>query len=160
MILKLLPDNVTYNRITLKSEGNYIESNGFYLHGKLESKIGYDLVSIINAKECPEIIKYIPEIDILDIYSDWASGIANNQIKLVPKFYYNGILDCNVIGIDESCIGYFWTVDEKELLVSAFYSKETFKGLYWCQRGLICLKSDIEACKDAEEKYNTKKVYI
>lgn len=46
----------------------------------------------------------------------------------------DGIYDVNVEGINKPCIGYFWNV-------------------YNFQRGLICYKTDIEACEDAAEKF-------
>lgn len=49
----------------------------------------------------------------------------------------DGIYDVEVEGIDHPCIGYFWNV-------------------YNFQRGLICYKTDFEACKDATDKFNKK----
>ena len=47
----------------------------------------------------------------------------------------DGIYDVEVIGIDKPCVGYFWNDSDN-------------------QRGLICYKTDFEACEYAMEKFN------
>lgn len=57
---------------------------------------------------------------------------------------FNGIVPVEIEGIPEPCVGYFWT--------TKLYGVNN----YWIQRGLVCLKSDSEGCKEAETKYKEK----
>ena len=49
----------------------------------------------------------------------------------------DGIYNVKIVDINKPCIGYFWNVNNQ-------------------QRGLICYKTDFEACKYAIEKFNEK----
>jgi hypothetical protein len=155
--LKLLPyyhDN--YNNIVkdaIKSE-NFAYNNWWYIHGILEDLLGYDKADVINAKECSEFIRKFPKVDSLRYNGKiWIGGTDN--ITFEPHLYINDIIECEVIGIDELCIGYFWTVDESPLRVTS-KSKDVFNGDYWRQGGLVCLKSDIEGCRHALRMYTEK----
>jgi hypothetical protein len=91
--------------------------SGWYLDGELEALVGYDQGLITNIEEFPEFI---------DV-----------SIKPFIKTKINGIFNVEVYGIDESCIGYFWT---------------TIEG----QRGLVELVSDEEGVKYATSRYTRK----
>lgn len=56
-------------------------------------------------------------------------------------FVEDGIYDVEVLGVSEPCIAYLWK--DKNML-----------------RGLVCLKRDIEGCKEAFEKYVTKPLIL
>lgn len=155
--LKLLPYyHKNYDSIYKEAENtdNVAYNNRWYLHGELEYRLGYDRASIINARECPEYIKLVPEVDRLKGYENIWTGKVDS-FKLIPHLYAKGIIECEVIGIEEPCIGYFWTTNELPMMIT---SKDGMKyeGTYWFQRGLICLKSDIEGCEYAFKKYNEK----
>lgn len=98
----------------------------WYLHGKLEERVGYDKAIITNCKTLG-----------ISKPSNASDGITLN------KLYFNGVADCEVEGIDEPCVGYFWVVNE-------------YDDKNWRQKGLVCLKSDKEGCHYAEEKMSEK----
>lgn len=56
-------------------------------------------------------------------------------------FIEDGIYDAEVLGVSEPCIAYLWK--DKNML-----------------RGLVCLKRDIEGCKEAFEKYVNKPLIL
>ena len=103
------------------------DNNGWwYFHGKLESDIvHYDKGWAANCKKLG-LSKY---------------SVAHKRWEM----YYNGEILIKIEGVQELCIGYFWT--------SSF-------STWWDQRGLICLLSDTEARKHAEELYLEKGSYI
>ena len=103
------------------------DNAGFwYLHGELENKIGFDKAVISNCKT-------------LGINKPYKYG----EELTINKLYLKGIYHCEVEGIKEPCVGYFWTTDE-------------VNEHSWTQRGLVCLKSDKKACEYAENKMNEK----
>ena len=53
----------------------------------------------------------------------------------------DGIYNVKVVGIDKPCIGYFWNSDNY-------------------QRGIICYKTDFEACKYAMNRFNEKAEWL
>lgn len=159
--LKLLPYyHENYDSIAKEAEetGNYVCNNWWYLHGKLEDMLHYDKASIINAKECPEYIQMVPEIEKLGSNGDIWKGKAISS-KYIPWLYLNNIVDCEVVGIEEPCVGYFWTTNSAPLEITLIDGK-TFKGVYGYQRGLICLKSDVESCEYALSKYKERSMVI
>lgn len=138
--LKLLPYyHENYDSIAREAEktGNFAYNNWWYLHGKLEDILGYDKASVINAKECPEYIRMIHGIDSL-----------SGDKTIIPELYINDIIECEVVGVEEPCIGYFWTTNK--------WAKECFDDPHWDQRGLVCLKSDIGGCEYALSRYKEK----
>ena len=61
--------------------------------------------------------------------------------------YANGEFEVEVDGINEECIGIFWTTRERLV--------KTDKGIkfkVWDQRGLVCMKTDTEAIERARRK--------
>lgn len=145
--LKLLPYyHENYDSIAKEAvkTGNFIWGSWWYLHGKLEDILGYDKASVINAKECPEYIRMIHGID----------SLSGNK-AIIPELYINDIIECEVVGVEEPCIGYFWTTNEWATTISS-ESGECFDNPHWDQRGLVCLKSDVEGCEYALKKYKEK----
>lgn len=53
----------------------------------------------------------------------------------------DGIVPVEIEGIPDPCVGYFWITEYTDI---------------WVQRGLVCLKSDLEGCEYAESKYKEK----
>ena len=58
---------------------------------------------------------------------------------------FDGIVPVEIEGIPEPCVGYFWTTKYTDI---------------WVQRGLVCLKSDLEGCEYAERKYKEKPNFL
>lgn len=133
---------------------NLDRNSWWYLHGKLEGLCHYDKAVVLNLSEFPEY-----QGDTLK----W-SYITGN-ITEVSKFEknkemkINDIIPVQVIGIDKPCIGYFWTTDERTVTAKCKNGK-TKDFQHWCQRGLVCLSEDIEACKYAKKKYQEKSINL
>lgn len=160
--LKLLPYyHEDYSKIEKEAinTNNFIYNNWWYLHGDLEDMLHYDKASAINAKECPELVKMVPYASKLGFGDDefWKGTV--DKINLVPHLYINGIIECEVIGVKEECVGYFWIAEELPLKI---FSKtgEIFTGTHWQQRGLVCLKSDTEGREYALRKYKEKAIML
>ena len=133
---------------------NLDRNSWWYLHGKLEGLCHYDKAVVLNLSEFPEY-----QGDTLK----W-SYITGN-ITEVSKFEknkemkINDIIPVQVVGIDKPCIGYFWTTDERTVTAKCKNGK-TKDFQHWCQRGLVCLSEDIEACKYAKKKYQEKSINL
>lgn len=159
--LKLLPYyHENYDSIAKEAEetDNLVYNNWWYLHGKLEEILHYDKASVINAKECPEFIKMVPKAEHLGSNGTvWIGRVKS--FKFVPWLHINDIIECEVLGINEPCIGYFWTTNELAMTIVS-ESGECFDDCYWQQKGLVCLKSDVEGCEYALEKFNEKAIIL
>lgn len=70
-------------------------------------------------------------------------NIPNSDLRLIT--IPNGIYDVKIVGFDRECIGYFWA---------------EHRDTQYFQRGLICYKTDYEACNYAAEKFNKKSELI
>lgn len=75
----------------------------------------------------------LPEKYLVDRYID--------RLEFKESFI-NGIVECQVEGYDGPCTGYFWVTSD---------------GI---QRGLVCPNSDIEANKDAKERYDARVTHL
>lgn len=115
-----------YDKIV--NEGNmYINSN-WYLHGKVEDVFHYDVCTIYDAPK---------EVTI--------------PYKSEKTICFDGICEVEVHGVDKRCIGYFWTVLDRD--------KESPSGPI-IQRGLVCLEDDMEARHDALAKMKKHAIFI
>lgn len=127
--LHIIPDfgNEEYSK-KIENTSKEERDNAFfwYLHGKLEQKFNFDKAVIINCNTLGLSKPFQYDEDIT-----------------INKLHLNGVVDCEVEGTDEPCVGYFWVVNE-------------YDDKNWQQRGLVCLKSDKEACQYAEKKMNEK----
>lgn len=159
--LKLIPYyHKDYDKVAEKADksGNFIYNNWWYLHGELERLLRYDKASAINAKECQDLIRMFPRVSKLSKDKGvWKGEVY--KINLIPHLYVNDTIECQVIGIDDPCVGYFWTTEESPLEITT-KEGETFRGTYWKQRGLVCLKHDLEACSFALQKYKEKSLVL
>lgn len=97
-----------------------------FLHGELETIVGYDQIEILNPSD-------------FDIQEDHRIILADPVVTLY-WLKETGIFDCKVIGVDKPCVAYIWA---------------TGNYIDYC-RGFICLKSDKEAIQYAEKNYNEK----
>lgn len=130
----------SYKKLIPKDELDY--NSWWYLHGELESIVGYDKAYTINCKSAgysKETVNY--------------SCICGNTVKELSsdgrltrwEMHVNGIIPVQVKGVDEPCVGYFWTIEHSDI----FYEGISYP--YWDQRGLVCLESDVVGRKYAEE---------
>lgn len=143
------PDYTKKIKEALKSyEFNLDRNPLWHLYGDLVEMVGTDQATIINLKDFPkltgETIKW--------------GNIRNNR-TYVDKFIDSkeikatGIFPITIDGIKEECVGYFWVENEQN--VAAYDHSLKYKLFKtWEQRGLVCLVSDVEACKEAEKMYN------
>lgn len=146
-ILKLIVDNVNWIKInpTIKYEDipehERDNNSWWYLHGKLEELVGYDKAIAIN---CFSLGISKETLHWSSIHGDNVTEVYDE--KPYYRMYFNGKISVEIDGIDKPCIGYFWTTDESPI----YYKRR--KDLYWCQRGLVCLADDKEACRYAALK--------
>lgn len=115
----------------------------WYFHGKLAIAVGYDKGHVINATK-----SNVSRISL------FCNLVTNDTAKVwegtqVNKMHLNGIVPCKVIGIEGDCIGFFWTTNEKSVVLAGTEQHID----YWDQRGLVVLKRDITAMEDAFYKY-------
>ena len=149
--LKMIVDDVSWARI--KSITKYEDvpekerdnNNWWYLHGELEAIAGYDKATAINC--------YSLGISKETLHWSWIRG---NEVQEVydenPYFrmHFNGVIPVEVEGIEEKCIGYFWTTRESEI----YYKDKIYP--YWEQRGLVCCVDDLESRDYAMKKMKEK----
>lgn len=159
IVLKVHPEHYQYdvseipqiNDLIVKAikENEYDEGSWWYLHGQLETRVGFDKGFAYNIREAKVGSKII----------NWTQISGNKVIEIGRKHFrsqmdFDGEIAVKVDGIDEPCIGFFWTEDRRTL---------TWKGNsypYWKQRGLVCLVSDKEACENARSKMLRKALCI
>jgi hypothetical protein len=90
---------------------------------------------------------------------DWIS-LRGNVVEEIrsekPRhtIYINGIIPVKCFGIEEPCVGYFWTIDKEDIIYKGN------KYPHWKQRGLVCLESDENARKWALKKYQEKSDFL
>lgn len=114
----------------LISEDKSYKFCGIYLHGLLEDKCGYDICDILN----PEDFTWET---VNTTYSD-------DEIVPYEHLKSFGKMACKVYSIKEPCTAFIW---------ESTLGKD---NIYGNARGLICLNSDIESLKYAEQKFNKK----
>lgn len=117
----------------------------WYLHGKLEEMVGFDKAVAINCKDAGVSQWTEYPIEISDKREQFAFGW---QMKL------DGMIAVKVEGIDEPCVGYFYTAPEYWKKSDGSYCKG------WRQQGLVCLKSDKKACEYAYGKMVSKAITL
>lgn len=113
----------------------------WYLHGELESKVGYDKAVIINATAAKDTIE---TLRWFEIRGDRCVSYRDTPLR---EMYVNGIRKCNVIGVHGDCLGFFWTVRER----TVEYDKGTFNT--WEQRGLVVQRNDTRAVLQAYHSF-------
>lgn len=113
----------------------------WYLHGELESKVGYDKAVIINATAAKDTIE---TLRWFEIRGDKCISYKDTPLREV---YINGIRKCNVIGVHGDCLGFFWTARERTV--------EYDKGIFntWEQRGLVVQRNDKRAVLQAYHSF-------
>lgn len=155
--IKILPDfcyrEDMYNNVPkeireIVKSNKYPHSGGWYLHGQLEDEMGYDIASFYD----------VPK-ELLKESADWKTirGIRGElrSDKKTMVTHINGVYECEVYGTDEPCLGYFWTVDEKEIDFGNGIVKPV-----WQQLGLIVFSNDRDANAYARSKMSEKSELI
>ena len=94
----------------------------WYLHGSLVDIFHFDKAVMTNCKS----------MGISKTYT-------NDNGETINKLCYNGGIECEVEGCDKPCIAFL-------------YTRNNINGMPWMQRGLVCIKDDIDACRYANEK--------
>lgn len=144
-VLKLCVDNVSWvpkefagteEQYRKAKEDNELDFNSmWYLHGELESLVGYDKAWAINCKSAGYSLESIN-------YSCISGGnvreLADDNKLTRWEMHVNDIIPVKVKGVDEPCLGYFWTIEYSPV----YYEGKAYP--HWQQRGLVCLKSDME----------------
>ena len=115
----------------------------WYLHGELEDRAGYDKATCTN---CREIGLSFPTINWTGITGSEVTSVGNDRLE-INVMHFTGIINVEIDGLDEPCVGFFWTTDERIVQ----YKDKLYP--LWKQRGLVCLKSDKEAVEYAKEKW-------
>lgn len=151
----LHPDAKEIIKLAKKENKNNLDNNSWwYIDGKLENLLGYDKGVIINMSKFPQY-----QGDTLF----WTKivGDETKVEKFIPKkeIKLTGVIEVEVLGVTENCIGYFWVTDERTIYAKDRDKNETtFQN--WRQRGIVCLESDTEARKKAEILFNRKDRFI
>ena len=151
-ILRVLPHfiNGKYTRVidSIPKE-EHTRGDEWYLHGKLQKKVGYDIASAVN----PVSAGYTRGvIDWTRIEGDNVTEIRSSH--LVPQMYINGIIPVIVEGYEEPCKGYFWVTEER----TVYYLGMPYQ--VWYQKGLVVFEDDRRANKYALKRYNEKSTIL
>lgn len=124
----------------LDKSTEFDNNSWWYLHGKLEDKVGYDKAIILANKtgDSKDTVRWY------DINGDKCNSYSDKPHK---EMYINGIRKCNVVGVHGDCLGFFWTDGERDI----HYDKGTFP--FWNQRGLVVQRNDKRNVLYAYHKY-------
>ena len=129
-----------YNDIRPEERDN---NSWWYLHGKLQSFVGYDKATVTNCLSGGFSKETI----------DWADiegSIVTKIYSEIPRheMYFTGEIDVEIEGINKPCKGYFYVINEREV----HYKEKSYP--IWEQKGLVCFADDKEACEYAKRKMN------
>lgn len=126
--------------------------DGIYAHGKLENLLGYDRLQVIVPED-------IFSIDYIKFYPNANFGRKQFYFNLSPLMFLEGIYECNVLGVNKPCVGYFWTIEKEELNLTV-YGNINLTVSKWRQKGLVLLPDDKENIEFANKHYLMKSVLI
>lgn len=123
----------------------------WYLHGELESLVGYDIAYATNCKTAGysrQTINYscISGSKVCELRED------GNLMRY--EMHLDGIVPVKVKGVEERCVGYFWTVE----LTDAQYEGVSYT--IYEQRGLVCLESDKEGREYALSAFKERRNHL
>ena len=147
----LHPDAKEIIKLAKKENKNNLDNNSWwYICGELEEMLNYDKGVIINMSDFPQY-----QGDTLF----WTKIVGDKTKieKFIPKkeIKITGVIEVEVLGVPEDCIGYFWVTDERTIYAEDNdKNKTSFQN--WRQHGLVCLKSDIKARKQAAISFGGK----
>ena len=126
------------------------DHNGWwYLHGELQSIVGYDKAVTTNCKTAGYSRATV----------DWIEITGNEVIEVrseKPRWNIciDNIIPVKVDGIEDPCIGFFWTEKKRNV---KWNGKEY---PFWYQHGLVCLARDIESCEYARKRYDERPIIL
>lgn len=137
------------NTIKCSLEPDDAFSCGWYLHGKLEDMVGFDLARPINLVS----MGYTKDtIDYAVVRGNTVEGVRSENPRHI--IHINSIIPVKCFSVEEPCVGYFWTIDMEDII----YRGNKYPN--WMQRGLVCLKSDAQARNWARQKFQEKSVCL
>ena len=156
-VLKMVSDGMfesreimmrVYNSIPADERDN---NSWWYLHGKLESEVGFDKATTTNCKSAgysKETINWraISDSKVTEIFED--------KPLTIHRMYINGEVPVEIEKIEKKCIGFFWTEDWGDV------QWEGKKYPHWSQRGLVCYADDDEACEYARQAMTERRSMI
>ena len=156
--IKILPDfsynrKENYNNVPkeireIVESNKYSHCSGWYLHGRLEDEMGCDIASFYDVPN--ELLK---ESADWSSHNDHRGELFSDKKTMVP--HINGVYECEVYGTNEPCLGYFWTVDKKEIDFGNGIVKPV-----WHQLGLVVFSNDGDANAYARSKMSEKSDFI
>lgn len=117
--------------LSAEKDNNTIVSSWWYLHGDLQSAVGFDKGMFLNLGDFKTFEK--------------KCYINGNEEYFDVICLEEGIYDVEIIGFDKPCVGYFWITDKDDIPMT---------------RGLVCFKDDLDSVKDAETKFNKKQRWL
>ena len=132
-----------------------MRNNWWYLHGSLEAKFLYDKATILNFKDWagPRTVKTLA-------YTGSINGISYEQNpRMIQQMCFTGIVPVKVHGVDEECVGYFWT-EGHSYCTNIDKDGNEMNYPIWRQRGLVVLKSDKDDVAFAEEAYRKRQTIL
>ena len=140
------------------SEKGRNRNSWWYLHGKLEQVSSpenpYDKAVTLNLNEFSEYTRLAFK------WHEIRNGVSKEpDPQFFQDMHINGIIDVEVYGVEEPCVGYFWTND-RGTCINIDKDGNTMEFEMWEQRGLVCLKSDTEACEYAQQEYNKRSRFL
>ena len=131
-ILHIIPCIPEYENKIEEVNKDELDNAGFwYLHGSLVDLFHFDKAIMTNCKS-------------LGISKPF---VYDNEKEPINKLYYNGEINCKVEGCDKPCIAFLYTRNETS-------------DTEWLQRGLVCMKEDIDACNYARKKMIEKSILL
>lgn len=153
-VLEVVVDDASW--VDKKHRGDYESvpkdeldfNNWWYLHGKLEDLVGYDKAYTTNCRSAgysKQVINYAC------IKGGKVRELREDGNLLRYEMHLNGIVPVKVKGVEEPCIGYFWTI----VLTEVQYEGELYT--IYRQRGLVCLESDQEGREYALTAFKEKR---
>lgn len=162
--IKILPDfsfnEEAYNNVPkeireIVESRKYPHSSGWYLHGHLEDEMRNDIAHFYDVPN--ELLKESADWcaikGIKDEYGRAYGELRSDKKTLVP--HINGVYECEVYGTDVPCLGYFWTIEERDVNFGNGIIKPV-----WHQRGLVVFFNDEDANAYARSMMSKKCDYL
>lgn len=107
-----------------------IFSEGWYLHGELETIVGFDIAVPTNAVK-------------LGYYAETVLNYISEPPRVCKQFCFDGLINVEVEGLNEPCLGIFYVIP------TMFRSANGRMYPTWKQKGFVCLERDKAALAHA-----------
>lgn len=162
--IKILPDfsfneeaydNVPKEIREIVESNKYSHCSGWYLHGQLEDEMRNDIAHFYDVPNglLKESADWCAIKGIKDEYGRAYGELRSDKKTLVP--HINGVYECEVYGTDVPCLGYFWTIEERDVNFGNGIVKPV-----WHQRGLVVFFNDEDANAYARSMMSKKCDYL